>query len=534
MEGEDVGSSITFAAEGEILAKQGEFAKALVSFSKALEINPSDKNCLVARSKCHLQLGDSHAALKDAEAALEEDKDFIRGIYQKAAALYDMGDFEYALVFFHRGNKLRPELDEFRLGIQKAREAIDNSIGNQNACKLDNINTNEKKEKGFANRGASATGAGGAARPHASSAKHQEQPASDKTIKQLLGELYADKEYLEKLTNDADFISANGEIGSLVSSGLNYLESRAEFWRQQKPLYARTQEHMKRRTRVGSKDNYIEQSFEQIHKALDENNVEHAQKLCKQFLRKIGELTMSMVDKMRLNARVQNAQGTAHMMLGNFTDALKCHNKDLAIAEEQNDDLSRSRAYGSLGRVMCMKSDFESAIDMWTKAREVTTTHLELAWLNHDIGRCHFELERYEQAIACGTDAIECANNARDDRYVLDASILLGRSHSMLLNHDKAIIFLERALALANRIAPNEAPEVEQWITEAKDSMAQQDATADNSGGVSDAAHGDHTQSSEVTASVADAESASDTNEDHNSHSDTEDTEQGKESESDA
>jgi hypothetical protein len=40
-----------------------------------------------------------------------------------------MGDFEHALVFYHRGNKLRPEQQEFRLGIQKAQEAIDNSIG---------------------------------------------------------------------------------------------------------------------------------------------------------------------------------------------------------------------------------------------------------------------------------------------------------------------------------------------------------------------------------------------------------------------
>ena len=54
---------------------------------------------------------------------------FFQGLYQKAEALYSMGDFEYALMYYHRGHKLRPELDEFRLGIQKAQEAIDNSIG---------------------------------------------------------------------------------------------------------------------------------------------------------------------------------------------------------------------------------------------------------------------------------------------------------------------------------------------------------------------------------------------------------------------
>ncbi len=41
-----------------------------------------------------------------------------------------------ALVYYHRGHNLRPELDEFRLGIQKAREAIDNSIGNPKDYKL--------------------------------------------------------------------------------------------------------------------------------------------------------------------------------------------------------------------------------------------------------------------------------------------------------------------------------------------------------------------------------------------------------------
>lgn len=59
----------------------------------------------------------------------------FQGLYQKAQALYYQGDFEMSLVFYHRGLKLRPELQEFRLGIQKAQEAIDNSVG----CKLTGV-----------------------------------------------------------------------------------------------------------------------------------------------------------------------------------------------------------------------------------------------------------------------------------------------------------------------------------------------------------------------------------------------------------
>ena len=41
-------------------------------------MNMDDKNCLVTRSKCWLQLGNAENALTDSEAALLQDKDFIR------------------------------------------------------------------------------------------------------------------------------------------------------------------------------------------------------------------------------------------------------------------------------------------------------------------------------------------------------------------------------------------------------------------------------------------------------------------------
>lgn len=56
---------------------------------------------------------------------------FTQGLFQKAEALYQKGDFETALMYYHRGHRLRPELQEFRLGIQKSQEAINNSIGSK-------------------------------------------------------------------------------------------------------------------------------------------------------------------------------------------------------------------------------------------------------------------------------------------------------------------------------------------------------------------------------------------------------------------
>jgi len=42
-----------------------------------------------------------------------------------------LGDFEHSLMFYHRGQRLRPEQAAFRLGVQKAQEAIENAIGSK-------------------------------------------------------------------------------------------------------------------------------------------------------------------------------------------------------------------------------------------------------------------------------------------------------------------------------------------------------------------------------------------------------------------
>lgn len=100
-------------------------------------MSPGNTNALVERSACYLKIGRNDLALTDAEESLKEDRKFTKGLYQKAEALYAMGEFELALVFYHRGKKLRADVKEFQLGINKAQEAIDNCVGDPNTVKLE-------------------------------------------------------------------------------------------------------------------------------------------------------------------------------------------------------------------------------------------------------------------------------------------------------------------------------------------------------------------------------------------------------------
>lgn len=211
-------------------------------------MNPSDQNALVARSKCYLLLGDPAKGLEDAETALQTDKNNIRAIYQKAEALYFLGQFELSLMYFHRGLRLRPELNSFRLGVQKTQEAIEKTIGGFGGFKNQKQPTTARKSSTL-NSAKKSPGSATATDSVRSRPKTAAKPIAT-TIKvsiekrearKLLGELCVDKEYLENLLTHPDLKradTATEQVSSLVNDAVRFLNSRQEFWRQQRPCTA--------------------------------------------------------------------------------------------------------------------------------------------------------------------------------------------------------------------------------------------------------------------------------------------------------
>ncbi|KAJ8019702.1 Tetratricopeptide repeat protein 25 [Holothuria leucospilota] len=491
-----------YVAEGDVLFKQGEYEKALESYTTerqeqlkllqsyigeaedhmrkrdysralegwnlALEIESNDKNCLVARSKCHLKLGDAKAALKDAEAALEDDPEFNKGLYQKAEALYQSGDFEMSLVFYHRGNKLRPELQEFRLGIQKAQEAIDNSIGDLANVQLDNkgdLSDFYKQDEGKAKK-----------QPRMGYSKPSTKPQEDhkkrkarkeltekqkETTKQLLGELYADKMYLDKLLKDQDLTRADTESGNtiydLVSEGIDYLDTRTEFWRQQKPMYARKREKSdigKQGRKDGKKPvdptKYILKNLEEIDAAMADGHAKEALKQAQKVLKMVETWDEEDVpDKKELIANLHSCIGNAYLDLNKMPDALHHHQKDLGISKENDNEDGKSRALDNLGRVYARIGKFDAAVDHWSQKLPLIKTPLEATWLYHEIGRCHLELGNYQEARDFGEKSFKAAQEAGDDMWQLNASVLIAQSEVKLGDLQEAIESFERSLEMA-------------------------------------------------------------------------------------
>ncbi|XP_066498266.1 outer dynein arm-docking complex subunit 4 [Hoplias malabaricus] len=469
-EGENTPKSTfsTYMAEGDQLFHKGEYAKAIESYSTALILQPDDKNCLVARSKCFVIMGDPENALKDAEDSLKEDKNFFKGLYQKAEALYTLGDFEFALVFYHRGHKLRPELQEFRLGIQKAQEAISNSVGSPSSVKLQN-----KGDLSFFHKADELKMA--RQKPFLHPVKEmkpqgQKTTTSERTAKQLLGVLHADKEYLEKLLKDEDLIKGKTRSGErlqdVILKCISYLDTRTEFWRQQKPIYARERDrkllqeqwNQSRHHPPSDPTCYILKNLEEIDAALSTGNAESSLKKARDVLKTVqGWSEEDLPDKKEVLGNLYSCIGNALMDLGDMDKALDNHIKDLELAQQSKLIDSKSRALDNIGRVYARVGKFQQAIEAWEEKIPLVRGSLEKAWLFHEIGRCYLELKNLTEAKDYGIRSLSAADDISDEKWQLNASVLVAQAELKLGNYKASVLHFERALDRAKLLQDDAA-----------------------------------------------------------------------------
>uniref|UniRef100_A0A8B9LEM1 Outer dynein arm-docking complex subunit 4 n=1 Tax=Astyanax mexicanus TaxID=7994 RepID=A0A8B9LEM1_ASTMX len=429
-----------YIAEGEQLFNKREYTKAIQSYSTALTLQPEDKNCLVARSKCYVKLGDSENALKDAEASLKEDKKFFKGLYQKAEALYTKGEFEFALIFYHRGHKLRPELQEFRLGIQKAQEAINNSVGSPSSVKLENTSDLSLQKADELKK----------VPPKPVKKVQLKQQAqktvmSERTARQLLGELYTDKEHLEKLLRDEDLIKGktrNGErLQDVILNCISYLDTRTEFWHQQKPIYARQRDQKllrqqwKRTRNHLSTDptRYILKNLEEIDAALSAGKTKKYLKKAQEVLKNVhGWSEEVLPNKSEVLENLHSCIGNALMDLDDVDKALENYQKALDLSQEGKLIESISRALDNIGRAYTRVGKFQQAIEAWEKRIPMVQEEQEKAWLFHEIGRCYLELQRHTEARDYGVRSLSMADDIGDEKWQLNASVLVAQLNSLI------------------------------------------------------------------------------------------------------
>eukprot|EP00049_Salpingoeca_infusionum_P018902 m.359245 g.359245 ORF g.359245 m.359245 type:complete len:550 (+) comp18489_c0_seq1:220-1869(+) len=462
-------------AEGGTFEQAGNFDKAIACYTRALDaISPNGvlqedvgKFCYCLRSKCYLKLGNPAQALEDAESALAEDKTLIKGLFAKAEALYFKGDFEFALVFYHRGQQMRPDMKDFQLGVQKAREAIDNAIGSTELCQLTADGDLSLYYEGLAY--AAPKGKGGKTAPAAKPKRDKKSARGKKkaapqtgTVRQLLGELYADRAYLEELMNDPSMELGSGpDVKSLASSGLQFLDTRTEFWRQQKPMYVRVNEQKKkakstmratsRAKPVDTKGvSQVAELISQAEASLQDEDPMTAYSTAERALDVASELPDASRDKFL--GVIFSLMGLAQYKQDNFDAAIDAHTQDLETCREAGDGNGESRALGNLGKCHYQLGNYTEAVRAWTEKVPLVESAKERAWLHHEIARAHMEDENFVGALESAQAAQRAGKEADDAEWILNSTVLVAQSQEKLGDFTDAVQSYGEAMVMAESL----------------------------------------------------------------------------------
>ncbi|XP_010074732.1 PREDICTED: tetratricopeptide repeat protein 25, partial [Pterocles gutturalis] len=271
--------------------------------------------------------------------------------------------------------------------------------------------------------------------------KKQQPGRNPKTERELLGELYADKAYLEKLLQDEDLMESSTKEGikvaDLVWSGISYLDARSEFWQQQKPIYARVRERKLRQQRwirdkkrkPAEVGRYIVKSMEDIDMLLTGDCPEESCKKAEHVLKTIqGWSEEEVPNKNELIGNLHSCIGNAQLAMGQLEAALQSHRKDLELARQNDLPDAISRALDNMGRVYARTGKFQEAIDTWEEKIPMVKSSLEKTWLFHEIGRCYLELNKAKVAKDYGEKSLQSANEGGDAEWQLHATVLVAQA----------------------------------------------------------------------------------------------------------
>ncbi|KAJ3254231.1 Tetratricopeptide repeat protein 25 [Boothiomyces macroporosus] len=472
---EIISSFQSYAAEGDILAKQGNYQKSIEAYTK-------------------LQLGDTQKALQDADTSLTEEVDFFKGVFQKAEALYSQGDFELALVYYHRGNQFRPEVidDPTDYKFQPppgARLVISVPTGQNGGATTSKqpflsgvwVSPKQPTQPG----------------QNSTTTQAQKDPKIGKSAKQLLGELYADQEYLENFVKDKDLNSnPNSKVKSLVDDALKYLDMRTEFWRQQKPIYARKKETSKVLTKQINQRNRqsIIQKAEDHKKRealkkqemenpktaggykskkIPENPIKKQQiKLEeKNFAKNLIETSMQIVNNYLSKGDFQTALRKTKTLLTKIQSP-EFHNVEtttiVTLGKEMNSDEWCVRALAEIGKIHVYNRKYKKAIDALEAGVKITPDgSIEKAWLLHDIGQCYLRLKDFTKAKTYGERSVAISDSLNNPRWGLSSRVLIGQASSTIdlilvavKNYDKAHQCYTTALEFSNELEDKHAQEI--------------------------------------------------------------------------
>ncbi|XP_015188346.1 PREDICTED: tetratricopeptide repeat protein 25-like [Polistes dominula] len=310
-----------------------------------------------------------------------KDRRFAQALHQEADQLYQKGDYETALVLYHRAANICP------------RDINHNAAVRRTATMINTWQNSSKRLRKFMSK---------------------TNPDSELTIA-LCPEAAAIKAS-NVLKQSPDF--------NTVNKVLNYFDEHENLWKGSSSINTSITKLRLTRSNVilNRMKMMAETNLKKLEIAFHSGNVTTTVKYAKELL----TMSNGIEETKRYETEAYRYLALTHVMLGRHDIAVNYVAKMIYIAKMSEDSILMSQALVTLGKVHLSFDHLDAAAKAWEHLSKnlKELSPILRAWINHEIGRCHLETGQFMKAFDMGTRTMEIAEDILSNKWILHGKLL--------------------------------------------------------------------------------------------------------------
>ncbi|XP_043255127.1 outer dynein arm-docking complex subunit 4-like [Colletes gigas] len=307
-------------------------------------------------------------------------RELAQALHREADRLHHSGDYESALVLYHRAANLFPRDSSHSVAARRTTATI-SSCNNPS-----------------------------------------------KALRRVLSNARTDERLTVTLCPETAVLQANDKLKkspdpSTVVEALGYFDDHKRFWKTVPSPRPSSVQLARSKTMLRQLNNLANAYLDNLKSCFESGKMAASLKIAQELL----VLSEGLQDPSRYQIGSYHYLSLIHVSLGRHDRAAWNVSRLVRLSKSTGDVVQFCRALVTLGKVHLSFGHLHAAARAWEHLARGLREPIPVAWIRHEIGRCYLETGRHGLALEMATRCIEAASKGNSEKWMLHGRLLLGQ-----------------------------------------------------------------------------------------------------------